>query len=1526
MPPITGGSEISYSGFVNGEGTEVLGGSISFAGDSQNAVNAGTYNIRPSGLITGNYAVNYVDGMLSIDPATLTVTANDANRDYDGTEYFGGNGVVYSGFVNDEADDVLTGTIGYSGNSQGAVAAGNYVITPEGLSATNYVFDYVDGSLTIDQAMLNLGLAADDKTKIYGDADPVFTFQLTEGALVGDDVFSGNLGREAGENAGDYAINLGSLSAGSNYLINFVDGTLTISPKAISVTSTAVTKTYDGTTSALGSVILQAGSLVGSDTLGSGSFAFADPNAGTNRVVNVSDIIVNDGNNGSNYSVSYVANTSSTINPADLTVSAADLNRVYDGNAFTGGSEISYSGFVNGEGAEVLGGSISFAGDSQGAVDAGTYNISPSGLMATNYAIEYVSGLLNILPIELSLLGVSADNKTKTYGDEDPLFTYRITEGAFVEGDSFSGVLSREAGENVGNYAITQGTLDAGTNYNLNFVDGVLSINPAALTVSAVSTSTTYNGDAFTGGAGATYNGFVNGESESVLTGSLVYGGNSQGAIDVGDYSISLSGLNSANYAITYQDGALQILPVGLTLMSIGADDKTKTYGDADPEFTYQITDGALVDGDSLSGQLSRDLGENVGDYAITQGSLSAGGNYTLTFNNGVLRINARDISITSGAVVKTYDGTTVANASAILNSGSLASGDSLSGGSFAFADANAGSDKVITVSDVFVNDGNGGSNYSITYTAANSGVINPAALFVNAESTSKVYDGIAFTGGAGVRYVGFVNGETESVLDGSVVYGGSSQGAEDVGEYTISLSGLSSSNYAINYNDGALNIFPVGLTLLGFGADDKSKIYGDADPEFTYQITEGALVEGDSISGQLTRDAGENVGNYSIRQGSLSAGENYTINFANGVLSINPRSITITSSDVVKTYDGNTSATAVASISSGSLVEGDSLVGGSFAFLDPNAGSGKTVTVADVSIVDGNGGNNYNVSFANNSNNRIDPAALSIQAEDFERAYNGDGYSGGAGYSITGFVNGEGEEVLNGALSYTGDSQGAVDAGSYSIVPTGLSAQNYTISVSPGLLTIVKANLALGVTADNQTKVYGDADPVFTYSISSGELLGSDSLSGSLAREEGDNVGSYAITPGSLSAGVNYLISVSGGSLTITPRAVTISSSDVVKVYDGTTDALASAVLSGGSLAAGDSVTGGSFSFVDANAGTGKTFTVSGVEISDGNGGANYTVSVAPNTNSVINKAIVTLTPTAQSKVYDGTVDSTGVVEVTGLVGADSIDNLTQAFDSADAGARTLVITGFDFGGAAQENYEVVRATATGVIEQALLTIGAQAQSKVFGAVFDFSGSEFSIVDGALQGSDQIVKVTLISEGVAADAVPGTYSISVAGAEGTGLQNYQISFQDAVEGFTVEAPATELNDVLSTIVTNTGGTGAGGTAGNGGSGAGGVNTGFGGAGAGAGAGAGGGGIVNFAGTGFGTGGAGAGAGAAGGAGGAGGAAGGGAAGGAGGALGGAGNGAAGLGDGGDTGNAGDTSTDGDDAGGNDDDEDDEDN
>ena len=106
------------------------------------------------------------------------------------------------------------------------------------------------------------------------------------------------------------------------------------------------------------------------------------------------------------------------------------------------------------------------------------------------------------------------------------------------------------------------------------------------------------------------------------------------------------------------------------------------------------------------------------------------------------------------------------------------------------------------TITATFVGDANYlPSTTSLTQT------VNQALLGITANNTNKVFDDVAFTGGNGVVYAGFVNSETPSVLGGTLSYAGTSQGATNAGNYTIIPSGLISANYAISYTNGTLTI-----------------------------------------------------------------------------------------------------------------------------------------------------------------------------------------------------------------------------------------------------------------------------------------------------------------------------------------------------------------------------------------------------------------------------------------------------------------------------------------------------------------------------------------------------------------------------------------------------------------------------------------------------------------------------------------------------------------------------------------------
>jgi hypothetical protein len=113
------------------------------------------------------------------------------------------------------------------------------------------------------------------------------------------------------------------------------------------------------------------------------------------------------------------------------------------------------------------------------------------------------------------------------------------------------------------------------------------------------------------------------------------------------------------------------------------------------------------------------------------------------------------------------------------------------------------------------------------------------------------------------------------------------------------------------------------------------------------------------------------------------------------------------------------------------------------------------------------------------------------------------------------------------------------------------LANGNYAISYTGADLSITERPVT--VVADTKSVVYGEADPALSYvteSVSVGRgLIDGDVLGGDLSRIVGTDVGSYAITQGSLANG-NYAISYTGADLSITERPVTVVADSLDRPY----------------------------------------------------------------------------------------------------------------------------------------------------------------------------------------------------------------------------------------------------------------------------------------------------------------------------------------------------------------------------------------
>ena len=155
---------VEYAGFVNSENESVLTGTVAYAYNYNQYGNVGSYTITPSGLTSSNYNITFTAGTLTVNKATLTITADNKSVTYGeaAPEYT----VSYSGFVNSETASVLGGFLNIACTYAQNDNVGTYDITPSGFSAQNYVINYVGGTLTVSLASLTLADNADNNNAI----------------------------------------------------------------------------------------------------------------------------------------------------------------------------------------------------------------------------------------------------------------------------------------------------------------------------------------------------------------------------------------------------------------------------------------------------------------------------------------------------------------------------------------------------------------------------------------------------------------------------------------------------------------------------------------------------------------------------------------------------------------------------------------------------------------------------------------------------------------------------------------------------------------------------------------------------------------------------------------------------------------------------------------------------------------------------------------------------------------------------------------------------------------------------------------------------------------------------------------------------------------------------------------------------------------------------------------------------------------------------------------------------------------
>ena len=461
---------------------------------------------------------------------------------------------------------------------------------------------------------------------------------------------------------------------------------------------------------------------------------------------------------------------------------------------------------------------------------------------------------------------ISATSMSREYGEANPTWVFTSTGGEPNGIPAFSCEATETSPVGTYDIIVSQGSV---TNTNVTYVKGTLTITKAPLTITANATSMKQGEETpkFT----VTYSGFMNGETEAVLTKQPTFICEATEASPIGSYPIIVEAAEAQNYDITYVNGTLTVNDADPIV--IKANSYSRKYGEENPNFEY-TTEGANLKGTPLI-TCEATATTPVGEYpiAISKGNVQ---NYNDSYSNGTLTITKAPLTITVNPVSKkqgeavpkftlTYSGFKNGETEAVLTQ------------------------KPIITCDVTADSPKG--NYPITVSGAEAQ--NYDITFVNGTLTVKEADPIVITANNCSREYGEDNPTFEFSSIGATIHGAPSISCEatilsPVGEYPIVITKGGVTNYNDSYVNGTLTVTKAPLIV---GVKDCSRYVKEANPTFelTYSgfkngETEVLLTRKPTVTCEATDESP--VGLYAI---TISGGEaeNYELIYVNGTLTV---------------------------------------------------------------------------------------------------------------------------------------------------------------------------------------------------------------------------------------------------------------------------------------------------------------------------------------------------------------------------------------------------------------------------------------------------------------------------------------------------------------------------------------------------------------------------------------------------------------------------------------------------------------
>lgn len=569
----------------------------------------------------------------------------------------------------------------------------------------------VEGQVTLEVTPLAITVSALDASKTYGDSDPALGWEVTKGKLVKDESLQGiTVSRELGEavRKDGYAVTVAqSEGANPNYKITFKDGTFTIGKRELAVTWDTTTEfTYDGEEHCPQAKLHN---VVGDDNI-SAYVEGAKVKAGT-YTAKITELT---GDDAGNYKL-----------PAEGLTCEFSIKKAPQGAPKVQATAETVSGKSDGKITGVdakMEWRAKGSGEYQGVPDGvteitdravGTYEVryradsDHDASSATEVTVNAGGKFVVTLPTKQIGYTITANPDELDWHGSTTL-TVSIESGYFTDNDSYAvkvnnvvvtpdargefTVLNAESDlvvtvEGVRKHeAVNDKWLsDDNTHWHectcgekidesAHTFEWVVDKAPTTTEVGSKHQQCTVCGHALPAveipaAAIVGYSGEYDGAYHTVDATSLPEGTTAQYSTDGKSWSpeapkIKDVGTLTVSYKVTI-DGttaegevALEVKPRAIT---VTAQDASKTYGEADPVFTWAITSGELVESESLEGlEIEREDNDNVrdGGYALhlTQAK-GANSNYNITFVDGVFTINQRLLTVTWGTSEFVYDG-----------------------------------------------------------------------------------------------------------------------------------------------------------------------------------------------------------------------------------------------------------------------------------------------------------------------------------------------------------------------------------------------------------------------------------------------------------------------------------------------------------------------------------------------------------------------------------------------------------------------------------------------------------------------------------------------------------------------------------------------------------------------------------------------------------------------------------------------------------------------------------------------------